>query len=122
MRTFSQQNQPAVANESQATIGPVSKPAAEERADRPLPAPPAPTERPRRPHTLVGLLLSLVAAFFWVGIGAAFLSGYLGPDRRFKDDGPPPGAKGRRRDDPPQAMRPPGAQSMGSSDSEKAKS
>lgn len=47
---------------------------------------------------------------------------YLGPDRRFKDDGPPAGAKGRRRDDPPQAMRPPGAQSMGSSDSEKAKS
>lgn len=81
MRTFSQQNQAAAANESQAMVGPVSKPAADERADRPLPAPPAPTERPRRPHTLVGLLLSLVASFFWVGIGAAFLSGYLGPDR-----------------------------------------
>ncbi|CAN5277435.1 response regulator [soil metagenome] len=33
---------------------------------------------------------------------------YLGPDRRFKNDGPPAGAKGRRRDDPPEARRPPG--------------
>jgi PleD family two-component response regulator len=36
---------------------------------------------------------------------------YLGPDRRFKNEGPPPGAKGRRREDPPQALRPPGAPS-----------
>ncbi len=52
---------------------------------------------------------------------------YLGPDRRFKNDGPPNGAKGRRREDPPQALRPPGAQSasqgaLESLDSEKAKS
>ena len=32
---------------------------------------------------------------------------YLGPDRRFKNDGPPVGAKGRRRDDPPEPRRPP---------------
>ena len=32
---------------------------------------------------------------------------YLGPDRRFKNEGPPPDAKGRRRDDPPEARRPP---------------
>ena len=47
---------------------------------------------------------------------------YLGPDRRFKNDGPPAGGKGRRREDPPQALRPPGAQSLESPDSEKAKS
>lgn len=35
---------------------------------------------------------------------------YLGPDRRFKNDGPPPNGKGRRRDDPPMPIRPPGAQ------------
>jgi CheY-like chemotaxis protein len=46
---------------------------------------------------------------------------YLGPDRRFKNDGPPPGVKGRRRDDPPQALRPPGA-ARGGTDPEKAKS
>jgi hypothetical protein len=46
---------------------------------------------------------------------------YLGPDRRFKNDGPPSGAKGRRREDPPQALRPPGAQSLESADSEKVK-
>ncbi|WP_426011000.1 response regulator [Caulobacter sp. DWR2-3-1b2] len=32
---------------------------------------------------------------------------YLGPDRRFKNDGPPADTKGRRRDDPPEARRPP---------------
>jgi CheY-like chemotaxis protein len=37
---------------------------------------------------------------------------YLGPDRRFKNDGPPSGTKGRRRDDPPEPLRPPGAQSI----------
>jgi CheY-like chemotaxis protein len=46
---------------------------------------------------------------------------YLGPDRRFKNDGPPSGAKGRRREDPPQALRPPGAQVPGGDDSEKVK-
>lgn len=46
---------------------------------------------------------------------------YLGPDRRFKNDGPPPGGKGRRREDPPQALRPPGAPSLESPDSEKVK-
>lgn len=35
---------------------------------------------------------------------------YLGPDRRFKNDGPLPNGKGRRRDDPPQPLRPPGGQ------------
>jgi hypothetical protein len=78
MRTFSQQNQPVVANESQLS----GRPAPEPRGDRPLPAPalPAP-EQVRRPHMLVAVLLALVASCFWVGIGAAFLSGYLGPDR-----------------------------------------
>jgi PleD family two-component response regulator len=47
---------------------------------------------------------------------------YLGPDRRFKNDGPPAGGKGRRREDPPQALRPPGAQSPEPPGSEKAKS
>jgi len=37
---------------------------------------------------------------------------YLGPDRRFKNDGPPPNGKGRRRDDPPEPLRPPGGQSL----------
>ena len=32
---------------------------------------------------------------------------YLGPDRRFKNDGPPAGAKGRRRDDLPEPRLPP---------------
>jgi PleD family two-component response regulator len=47
---------------------------------------------------------------------------YLGPDRRFKNDGPPSGAKGRRREDPPEALRPPGASAQGVADSEKVKS
>lgn len=34
---------------------------------------------------------------------------YLGPDRRFKNDGPPPNTHGRRREDPPQPLRPPSA-------------
>jgi CheY-like chemotaxis protein len=46
---------------------------------------------------------------------------YLGPDRRFKNDGPPEGAKGRRREDPPQALRPPAAQALESPDSERVK-
>ncbi len=46
---------------------------------------------------------------------------YLGPDRRFENDGPPAGAKGRRREDPPQALRPPGAAAQGGSDAEKVK-
>lgn len=46
---------------------------------------------------------------------------YAGPDRRFKNDGPPAGAKGRRRDDPPQALRPPGAQTPESTESGKVK-
>jgi hypothetical protein len=79
MRTFSQQNQPVVANDGPDPSAIARTPGP---TDRPLPAPPSPVaERPRRPHTLVGLLLSLMASFFWVGIGAAFLSGYLGPDR-----------------------------------------
>ena len=44
---------------------------------------------------------------------------YLGPDRRFKNDGPPSGGQGRRRDDPPQPLRPPGAQSAEPTGSEK---
>ena len=44
---------------------------------------------------------------------------YLGPDRRFKNDGPPPNGKGRRRDDPPEPLRPPGAQPLESNGSEK---
>jgi CheY-like chemotaxis protein len=46
---------------------------------------------------------------------------YAGPDRRFKNDGPPAGAKGRRREDPPQALRPPSARTSESTDSEKVK-
>ncbi|MFZ0267832.1 response regulator [Caulobacter sp.] len=46
---------------------------------------------------------------------------YVGPDRRFKNDGPPAGAKGRRRDDPPQALRPPGAQTPESTEPGKVK-
>jgi CheY-like chemotaxis protein len=46
---------------------------------------------------------------------------YLGPDRRFKNDGPPPGAKGRRREDPPEALRPPGAPPVEASGPEKVK-
>lgn len=77
MRTFSQQNQPVAANDGKAQ----AKPAPEPRADRPLPAPAqAAPEMTRRPHMLVGVLLALVASVFWVGIGAAFLSGYVGPD------------------------------------------
>ena len=75
MRNFSQQNPPLAANEVQAETkpGPLDKPL-------PAPAQPAP-ELPRRHHTLVSVLLALVASFFWTGIGVAFLSGYLGPDR-----------------------------------------
>lgn len=47
---------------------------------------------------------------------------YLGPDRRFKNDGPPEGTKGRRREDPPEALRPPGAQSLESADPQKVSS
>jgi len=75
MRNFSQQNPPLAANEGQAEIKPGP-------ADRPLPGPAQPVpELPRRHHTLVSVLLALVASFFWTGIGVAFLSGYLGPDR-----------------------------------------
>jgi CheY-like chemotaxis protein len=45
---------------------------------------------------------------------------YLGPDRRFKDDGPPPNGKGRRREDPPEPLRPPGASPAETAGSEKA--
>ena len=77
MRTFSKQNQPVAANDGKAQ----PLPALESRADRPLPDPaPAAPELARRPHMLVAVLLALVASVFWVGIGAAFLSGYVGPD------------------------------------------
>jgi len=77
MRTFSQQNQPLAANESDVQARPAGTP-----GDRPLPPPQATTaERPRRPHALVSLLLSFIASLFWVGIGGAFISGYLGPER-----------------------------------------
>ena len=46
---------------------------------------------------------------------------YAGPDRRFKNDGPPAGAKGRRREDPPTALRPPGSQAPEAAGSEKVK-
>lgn len=46
---------------------------------------------------------------------------YLGPDRRFKNDGPPEGAQGRRREDPPQALRPPAASAQDPAGSEKVK-
>jgi len=69
MRTFSQPNPPLAANESLAGQAP----------ERPLPAPLAPRpERRRRPHMLVSVGLGLVLSVFWVGIGAAFLFGYLG--------------------------------------------
>ena len=77
MKTFSQPNQPLAANESK----PVAKPLDAPRGDRPLPGPAAAApELARRPHMLVAVLLALVASVFWVGIGAAFLSGYVGPD------------------------------------------
>jgi len=80
MRSFSQKNQPVVANEGQAPS--LAKPATDGHADRPLPAPAQVNpELARRPHMLVAVLLSLVGSTFWVGIGAAFLSGYIGPDR-----------------------------------------
>jgi PleD family two-component response regulator len=52
---------------------------------------------------------------------------YLGPDRRFKNDGPPGDGQGRRREDPPKPLRPPGAiasggANPGAADSEKVKS
>jgi CheY-like chemotaxis protein len=46
---------------------------------------------------------------------------YLGPDRRFKNDGPPQGAPGRRREDPPEALRPPAASAQEPSGPEKVK-
>jgi CheY-like chemotaxis protein len=46
---------------------------------------------------------------------------YLGPDRRFRDDGPPTGVKGRRREDPPAALRPPGARGLEAEASQKVK-
>ena len=77
MKTFSQANQPLAANESK----PAAKAPEAPRPDRPLPAPAAAApELVRRPHMLVAVLLALVASVFWVGIGAAFLSGYVGPD------------------------------------------
>jgi CheY-like chemotaxis protein len=45
---------------------------------------------------------------------------YLGPDRRFKNDGPPAGAKGRRRDDPPEPRLPP-AETLSSDPADPAK-
>jgi DNA-binding response OmpR family regulator len=36
-------------------------------------------------------------------------STYVGPDRRFRDDGPPDGTVGRRHDDPPEEVAPGGA-------------
>src|SRR5690242_21422369 len=76
MRNFSTQNKPLAQQQGVAekTLG--------EREDKPLPPPslPAP-ELPRRHHTLISVLLGFIASLFWVGVGAAFLSGYLGPDR-----------------------------------------
>ena len=46
---------------------------------------------------------------------------YLGPDRRFKNDGPPDGAQGRRREDPPEAARPPAASAEDFAGPEKVK-
>ena len=46
---------------------------------------------------------------------------YLGPDRRFKNEGPPDGAKGRRRDDPPEAILPPAVSAQEPAGPEKVK-
>ena len=71
MRNFSTQNQPVASNAAVAEAP---------RAERPLPPPALPAvELPRRRHMLVGLSVALVLSFFWVGIGAAYLAGYMGP-------------------------------------------
>ena len=46
---------------------------------------------------------------------------YLGPDRRFKNEGPPEGAQGRRREDPPEAAHPPAASAQDPASPEKVK-
>jgi hypothetical protein len=75
MRNFSTQNQPVAANEA-ADAG-----RTEGRIERPLPPPATPApELPRRRYLLASVSVALVLSFFWVGIGSAYLVGYLGPD------------------------------------------
>lgn len=68
MRNFSQANQQLAASQT-ADAAP---------SERPLPAPGAPALERRRPHMPVSIAVAAVLSFFWAGIGAAFLFGYLG--------------------------------------------